>query len=397
MSPETTSLLIYSPLSVRTGAGGDRWLTEIAPRLAARSILPTVLAGNFIPLGHRSNPSTWYHDRIVSQGIPYSEFDCCPLSESMNVPLLNTESLARIAGEMRRHEVTYFLNAFFLQDIGVLLAEIAAHHRPLISAQHASLFQTGFLHNLYVKSISRNVLKAFDAFHVLNEEDYETYKSWGLENVYLIPNGVDTNRFRPFPGDHSSEFTVLFVGRLEYQKGVDVLLEALRWLERNNPRVARRIIVKICGTGPLKEMVSSFAEQRTNVHYLGYVPEEDLLILYRRAHLLTMPSRREVFGLVGLEAMASGLPVLSSNVSGPRSFVNKEVGLLVHPSDAAALAHGIERFYLLWESDSEEFARIGESARRLCIDRYSWDTVADKLADMIRKTLIREQRKTFRS
>jgi len=385
VSDSEIKLLMYSPLSLRMGAGGDRWLAEVAPRLKRRGIYPTVLATDFIAKSYRPTATSWFVDKLVNSGIEYTETSSSRFFHGVNLPILTPESLKLLSDRMMSSDVSYFMNAFALQDLSVWLAKVMTRDAVVISAQHASLFQKRTMHNIYIRLITRNVLHAFDAFHVLNEEDYLQYKRWGLNRVSMIPNGVDTKHFTPSREKNENEFLALFVGRLDYQKGVDTLLQAVKHLEGKTDADASGITFKVCGTGPIREMVERFAEKRENFHYLGYVPEEELLSLYRSANVFLMPSRRETFGLVAMEAMASGTPVIATDIPGPRSLVKDDFGCLIPASDAAALAEAIHRFYGLFTENKEKWRMMAEKARDVCVSDYDWERVTDKLSYMIRK------------
>jgi glycosyltransferase involved in cell wall biosynthesis len=362
------------------GAGGDRWLVEIAPRLMKRGIRPTVFATDFIVKSYRTNPTSWFVDQLEDAGIPYQETVSSSISNQMNAPVMSRKSLVLLSREMAQHDVTYFMNAFAFQDISTWLAMRLARKPPVISAQHATMFQDSRLHNAYMLSVARNMLRVFDAYHVLNREDYETYTRWGLHPAYLIPNGVDTKRFTPAPSKDSSQFMVLFAGRLDYQKGVDIIIDAIRHLEHE-----KEIVYNICGNGPLREEVERFAGSRPNVHFLGYVPDDELVQLYKNASLFLMPSRRETFGLVAMEAMASGTPVVVTDTPGPRTFVKESFGRIVPPTNSKALADAIQWFHHLFLEQPEKLKAMARSARDICVKEFDWEHVADKLSVMIKK------------
>ncbi|NHJ13779.1 MAG: glycosyltransferase family 1 protein [Candidatus Thorarchaeota archaeon] len=386
MTDNNLRLLMYSPLSLTMGAGGDRWLVEVAPRLLQRGVHPTVVASDFVARSYRTNTTPWFVDQLRRHGITYREIPSISFFHRMNLPLLKPEAIRALSHLMQQHDVTYFMNAYALQDLTVWIAKRMTDKARVISSQHSTMFQEGYLHNIYMHLVTRPLLRTFEAYHVLNSEDFATYRSWGLENAFMIPNGVDTQRFSPLRQKDQSEFTVLFVGRLDYQKGIDIILRAIERLEISEPKIASKIVLKICGTGPMSQMVEKFAEHRANVSYLGYVSDEELLELYKSVSLCLMPSRRETFGLVAMEAMASGTPVLVTDIPGPRTFVNDAFGKMVSPEDAESLAKGLSWFFELYQDDPDEFTSMGRRARDICVKEYDWNIVADKLSVMMKKT-----------
>ncbi len=150
---------------------------------------------------------------------------------------------------------------------------------------------------------------------------------------------------------------LLFVGRLRYYKGLDDLLRALT-------QVPAHLLVG--GSGPMEQPWRALAQQlgvAERVHFLGDVPDELLPSLYHAADIFVLPAnaRAEAFGTVLLEAMAAGLPAISTEVGTGTSYVNRhgETGLVVPPCEPGALARAIN----LLLSDTDLRRRLGEQAR----------------------------------
>ena len=175
------------------------------------------------------------------------------------------------------------------------------------------------------------------------------------------------------PHEWQSEPLVLFVGRLVYYKGLDVLLDALRLTER-----ARLAIV---GVGPLRNQLVDQAARlgiTERVKFLGAVPDARLRSLYKRARFLVLPSvaPSEAFGMVQLEAMAAGRPVISTDLKSGVPYVNQhgKTGLIVPPSDAHALAVAMRA---LLEDEPRALA-MGQAAQRRVLDEFHVDKVVDE-------------------
>jgi rhamnosyl/mannosyltransferase len=175
---------------------------------------------------------------------------------------------------------------------------------------------------------------------------------------------------------------VLFVGRLVYYKGVDVLLEALRMTER-----ARLAVV---GIGPLQAELVAQARAlgiAERVRFLGPVPEDRLRSLYKCARFLVLPSvaPSEAFGMVQLEAMAAGRPVISTDLASGVPYVNlhRVTGLIVAPGDPRALAAAMKTL-LETESYAQE---LGEAAARRVIAEFHVDRVVDAHVQLYAETM----------
>lgn len=198
----------------------------------------------------------------------------------------------------------------------------------------------------------------------------------------VIYGGADTRRFTPVPG--ADRDGVLFVGRLTPHKGIDRLIRAL-------PAGAGLRIAGSAGHDPrpperdYPALLHRLAQDH-DVTFLGPVPDADLPGLYRRAAVLALPSVdrtcygrhvpvSELLGLVALEAMASGTPVVASRIGGlAEVVVDGETGFLVPPGDTEALAEGLARLL----SDRRLAARLGANARDLVVQRFTWRACAER-------------------
>lgn len=194
----------------------------------------------------------------------------------------------------------------------------------------------------------------------------------------VIPNGVDAGRFRPDAqarrrlrsewGVNPSDAVFAMVGRLDDQKGVDVLLDAVDSLARSG----RAPDVVIAGDGPRRDLVREFiaaGQAQRRVRWLGF--RDDVPDVLSAADVLVMPSRWEGFGLSAAEAMAAGLPVVASRVAGLEEVVaDGRTGLLIPPGDADALTAAMIRT----RDDELLRKRMGEAGRRRVERRFSIET-----------------------
>ena len=182
--------------------------------------------------------------------------------------------------------------------------------------------------------------------------------------VAIVPQGVRAPEAagEPEPG------TILFIGRLDPEKGVGVLLLATRDLLAAHPNAR----VLVAGTGKLEEELKRQAQPLGDaVEFLGYVADPGPL--YRKAEVVVVPSLYEPFGLVALEAMACGRPVVASATGGLAEIITDgNDGVLVPPGDARALAMALSRVL----SDEELAARLGQAARATCAERFTWAAAA---------------------
>ena len=140
--------------------------------------------------------------------------------------------------------------------------------------------------------------------------------------------------------DYQGEDIVLFAGKMTRFKGIDILMEAAATYESACPNA----LTVLAGDGEERQNLEAQAKELglARVHFIGNVAQDELARLYNIADIDLVPSRREPFGLVAVEAMACGTPVVATNQGGLPDFVNHEVGELVNPEDPADLARGIE-------------------------------------------------------
>jgi glycosyltransferase involved in cell wall biosynthesis len=226
--------------------------------------------------------------------------------------------------------------------------------------------------------------RLFDRFLAVSQFSAESQGA-PASRTRVIYGGADVERFAPDPG--ADRKGVLFVGRLTPHKGVDGLIEAV-------PAGTPLIVV---GTGghdrhpPERHygrLLQRLAEGRS-VHFAGVVSDEKLASLYRQAAVVALPSvevtcygRRipvsELLGLGMLEAMASGTPVVASRVGGvPEIVEHGRTGYLVDPGDTAGLRDHLSAVL----ANPGLARRLGDNARDLVVERFTWDAVARRCLD----------------
>ena len=220
--------------------------------------------------------------------------------------------------------------------------------------------------------------RLFDRFFVVSRYSAETLRV-PAERTRIVYGGVDTERFRPRPGAREG---ILFVGRITPHKGIDVLLRAV-------PEGAKLTIVGSVGHDPrppesgYPDLVARLAEER-DARSLGEVDDDRLAELYRSAAVVVLPSvevtcygRRvaipELLGLTLLEAMASGTPVICSNVGGlPEVVEPGRTGYVVPPGDVDDLRARISQVL----DDPVRANAMGAAGRAHVLDRFTWDRCA---------------------
>jgi alpha-1,6-mannosyltransferase len=195
-----------------------------------------------------------------------------------------------------------------------------------------------------------------------------------------IPLGVNLDLLRPgdrdaarIDGIDPTRPVVLYVGRLSPEKDLEVLLRAH---ESMNARVGCQLL--IAGEGPLEKKIERYCSRESSARFLGAVPYgPELARLYHASDVLALPSRNEAFGLVVLEALACGLPVVAVNSGGPTETVRENVGYLAAPGDDAAFAAAIET--AIESSRGASGASEAQRRRRYVETSFSWDVTFDRM------------------
>jgi D-inositol-3-phosphate glycosyltransferase len=228
--------------------------------------------------------------------------------------------------------------------------------------------------------------------------------------VAVIPCGVDPTMFHPVRqadarellGRDQCERLILFVGRIEQIKGIDVLLRSLGLLFQRHPDLRSDVCLLVVGgaldpgddapeTEKILELRRLVHEHRmeSNVAFVGSRGQEELALYYAAADVCAVPSLTESFGLVALEAMACGTPVVGTRVGGLQTVIeNGESGLLVPAGDYEALAEAIARVL----KDARLRMHLAHGARDRA-EHFTWRRVGDRMVDLYDRVLEGHQEK----
>lgn len=228
------------------------------------------------------------------------------------------------------------------------------------------------------------ILRRVDARIAVSASACELASRYFPGDYAIVPNGVDTAIYSPQVdsrpelggGEH-----VLFVGRFEPRKGLPVLLKAWPAILAQRPE-AKLVIV---GAGSGADPFASLQEKElASVVRCGRVPEGDMPSYYRSASLLVSPAMgMESFGIILVEAMATGIPVVASDIPGYRAVVGQSgAGVLFPPGEHAVLAEVVAGLL----EDKERRAAMGRAARARAAC-FSWDTVARQVEDVYESAL----------
>lgn len=228
----------------------------------------------------------------------------------------------------------------------------------------------------------RHLIKIFEKIHgkiAVSPVARDSIKRHFGGEYRIIPNGVDTERFSPSKRGESflpkNKKIVLFVGRFEQRKGFKYLRKAFKKVLKE---VKDAHLVAV-GTGPLLRIEKEKAkfELKDNVTFLGRVSIDDLPKIYADSHVFCSPAiGYESLGIVLLEAMASSIPVVASNIDGYRFVVEDgKEGFLVEPKNSDDIAEKL--IHLLKNEDLR--VSMGNMGRKKTVEKFSWDKIASQV------------------
>lgn len=271
---------------------------------------------------------------------------------------------------------------------------------PLVLNYHNDLLASDWRSPLFkcYGAVNQRLILSQATRLVATSDDYARHSRFAKTapnraEVVALPNGVDCRHFRPAAarplafmaslGIPSGVPVILFVGGLDrahYFKGVDVLLSALESVKNAH--------VIIVGDGDLRAIYERQAETASpgRIHFVGKLSSDDLVLSYQSATVTVLPSttQGEAFGMVLIESLACGTPVIASDLPGVRTVVDDQRdGWHIPPKDVAALANTLRNAV----SDTNRAKEMGLRGREKVKAHYDWSIIGDKLEHLYQKVL----------
>ena len=327
------------------------------------------------------------YDRI--HGVHYHRVD----PEMRDALVDRMDSMCRAITD-RFHEVTSMIGKFDLAHahdwsaVNAMRSIKGGFGTPSVLTMHSTEYGRAgnVLHDGFAQSIrDREAAGCHEATVVIAVSRFLAEELSGLyrvanSKINVVHNGVNYRAYDGFidPGKVKARWgiapmapTVLTIGRMTAQKGLDMLIEAVPMVLASYPE-ARFVIV---GEGPEKNHLVRLAHQlgvARAVVFAGSPPRPDCVDLTRACDIVAVPSRNEPFGIVVLEAWAAGKPVVATVAGGPREFVWDRVNGLLVDADPRGLAHGIGTLL----ADHDRCREFGVNGRRAVEGMFHWDNVA---------------------
>ncbi len=302
-------------------------------------------------------PIAWQSSRLVRlQMIPFI--------------LIHTLAVARYA---RGYDVVH---AQWTLSAGAAWLSRMIHQRPVLATlQGSDIFQV--TRNRFGAWLTNFVLQRCNRISVLSPALAEATMAVGIseKNIKIIPNGVDVNQFQPASEERKA--TILYVGSLIERKGVSFLIKAMPKILEAHPQY-RLVIV---GEGVERERLQALAQElgvAEQINFAGAQPSDQVRHWMQRSKIFVLPSVEEGLGVVLLEALASGTPVVASEVGGIPTVITPEVGHLVPPGDADALAQNICRLL----TNNTQWSTMSQQARHRAEEIYDWQKIAAQFIEI---------------
>jgi len=308
----------------------------------------------------------------------------------------NAGVVPSLAYRLKGFDLVHLHYPFFGGAEPLIVRKYLQPHQPLVMTYHMDNKSSGFknlIFDAHRRAILPWIVERADKILVSSREYADTCALSKIpdaaDKISILPFGIDVERFHPGRDDVFRTAlnlpletpVLLFVGGLDqahYFKGLSVLIEALAELKEKTWQLL------VIGDGNMKEIYMAQARMvglSDRIKFLGAISEEEKPRAFRATDIHIFPStdRSEAFGLVALEAAASGIPCIASDLPGVRSVVkNEETGLLIKPDNQEELTAAINRLL-----DDESLRRcFGIAARRRVENEFSWDPLMDRLEEV---------------
>jgi D-inositol-3-phosphate glycosyltransferase len=324
-------------------------------------------------------------NKYPAKGVRIFHFSAVNIAERIGVPypIPSIQAYRTFARVIKKCDLVHAHGHVYMSSY--LAGKVAKKYKkPFILTQHNTFidYRSGLnlLEHLNDLTIGKAVLKDADRIVVVSNKTMEYVHKLGADKskTSVIYNGVDIDYFHPANKEKSrkkldlpkNRKMILSVRRLVYKNGLDTLIESVPYVARDHPDV----LFVIAGKGPSKKLIEDrIRESRMgdNIKLTGFVPDELLPVYYNAADYFVLPSASgEGLPLVLLEAMACGLPVISTTVGGtPEIIEHMKNGVLVPPKNPEAMA--VTMSELLSKEGMGQ--AIGEEARKIVESRFTWE------------------------
>src|SRR5712692_9077862 len=390
-------LVFIHTSSILNLRGSERWLLDIVSLMKAFSVQVQVVNFDYDQKYGTDRDEIKKRRKMVKEslgGTPFAELSALRLSLPLRITPLGkatTRTLnrylnfipisSRFFRSLRSSDVIYFLqvNRRPIHLLVILILATLAGRKRVIGGVHVTPEYT----SLQVRMLRFFVrIGVLTGIHVVSQTQVERIRSMlGCRTDY-VPNGIFLERFaNRQDSKNRSEFSVLFVGAMTSVKGADFLPaidENLR--KRNIP-----FKLQICTSGGhLSKSIQDWASTRPEVSFLGFVAQEELARIYKVASVLILPSRRELFGLACIEALARGTPVVVSQAEGFRqTVIDGYNGYTAQSFSPEAFSDELLKVYNLWSRNRPQYDDLCRNGREYVTEHFRWQNLQKEFVLLI--------------
>jgi phosphatidylinositol alpha-mannosyltransferase len=315
------------------------------------------------------HPRVGRHGQPPANLIPVGRSVIVPANGSLPNLVLSPRTYARIRRALERERFDV-LHLHEPMAPVICVATLALARTPLVATFHAS-GELGWMR--FGTPVWGFLMERLDHRLAVSERARISQQRWLPGEYEVLPNGVLVPEAAPVGG---REHRIVFAGRQEPRKGLQVLLRA--W-----PGIRRRTDLRltVVGADPLavRLLLTRLRVSDDGIDVVGFLSQEALTDTLLRSKALVAPSLgQESFGMVLTRAFACALPAVASDIPGYREVLDPSASVAVPPGDPAALANAVCELV----EDEARRARMGEAARELAVERYSWSGIARRLEEI---------------
>ncbi|MGZ4953950.1 MAG: glycosyltransferase [Methylobacter sp.] len=394
---------LYPP---RPCGGVAVFINNLAKQLAELGHEITVITQSDTGRGHTVD----FEDGVWVHRLPDEDTMICESPSNMpDMPEHQKKIAGRVLAELNRvndrRKFQYVVGTIWDLDLAAVIASkkfptamyLVTSYKLMEDSKPEWKDNRDFYNNHFAKMVCaerwalENVNHVLASTHAILRDTENAYQfEIDRERLEVLPFGV------PYPPDFSefvhnekNEVDLLFVGRLEHRKGIDLILQALPDFMMKNHLIRFTCIGdNTIPSDDGRTYVEKFLEEFgscgwiNRVQFLGHVDDETLERAYANCDVFVAPSRYESFGLIYLEAMRYGKPCIGTTAGGIPEVVNNEVtGLLASPGDVTTLCRAIERLL----NDSELRNRMGGAGRQRYLEKFTTEQFASNIEALIRR------------
>ena len=281
----------------------------------------------------------------------------------------------KIVEEQGKPDIIHVHSSILAGYSGMRLSK--KYNIPYVITEHYTGFARGLIKGRQNKLIGKVFLNSSKVIAVSNALKNDIKHYCGENQICVIPNMTNVNTFQIPHSKKLSKFVFLTVCYLTHKKGIDLLLRAFAVAFNNNENV--KLIVS--GDGEERAALVNLTTNlqiNNKVTFTGELSRENVVKSMQSCDAFVLPSRFETFGVVFIEALACGKPIIASQGDGPDDIVNCNNGLLVEKENVQELSEAMKYIY----NNKDKY--IGEFIRQECIDKYSEKAVASQIINIYR-------------